>query len=182
VIAEGKGYVLGVAMEYFMAADIVICADDCVFGFPPGRMAGVAGNAILWMLRLGPALSAEMTLMGRYIDAQEGYERNFVNRVVPLADLEATVQAAAEAVCMIPADGLAIGKLARKMAYSTLGMDSAALESAMTHTLAVQLRMGEHDWNLMSERMEHGAKGAFKRRDERFQDSLARYNPRGPRL
>jgi enoyl-CoA hydratase len=182
VIAEGKGYVLGVAMEYFMAADIVICSDDCIFGFPPGRMAGVAGNALLWMLRLGPSLSAEMTLMGRYIDAKEGLERNFINRVVPLAELEDTVNAAAEAICMIPADGLAIGKFARKMAYTTLGVDSAALESAMTHTLAVQLRIGEHDWNLMNERMEHGAKGAYKRRDARFQDSLSRYNPNGPVL
>ena len=177
VIAEGKGHVLGVGLDWFLAADIVICAEGTLLGYPPGRMVGYSGvNPLYWMLRMGPALHAEMTLMGRYVLAEEACERGLVNRVVPRGDLETTVEAAAEAVCCIPADGLAIGKLSRRIAYEALGSRTSGLQSVMGHSMAVQQRLGEEEWNLVANRRDLGAKGVWRDRDKRFKAALDRYN------
>lgn len=180
VIAEGKGYVLGVGLDWFLAADILICSEGTVLGHPPARMIAATGNTLYWMLRMGPALHAEMTLMGRYIKAEEAHTRGLVNRVVPLDQLEDTVMAAAEAVCNLPADGLAIGKFNRKVAYEMLGVRASQLQTAMSHSLQVQQRLEPGEWHLVKEREKHGVKGAFKRREERFRGALQRFNPDSP--
>jgi enoyl-CoA hydratase/carnithine racemase len=177
VIAEGKGYVLGVALDWFLAADILICAEGTVLGHPPARMIAASGSTLYWMLRLGPALHAEMCLMGRYIRAEEAERRGLVNRVVPAEELEATVTAAAEAISNMPADGLAIGKYSRKVAWEILGVRASQMQSAMAHVLQVQQRIGSDEWHIVREREQYGVKGAFQRRDARFKDALKRFNP-----
>lgn len=180
VIAEGKGYVLGLALDWFLAADIIICADDTTLGYPPGRMIGYAGvNPMYWLLRMGPSLHAEITLMGRYIKAQEGYDRGLINKVVPRADLEATVEAAARSVACIPADGLAIGKLSKRIAYEALGVRASGLQSVMGHSMGVQQTLDEGEWSLMRQRSDHGAKAAWQDRDRRFRAALDEYNRYG---
>lgn len=177
VIAEGKGHVLGIALDWFLAADICICAEGTVLGHPPARMIAATGNTLFWMLRMGPALHAEMTLMGRYIKADEALERGLINRVVPIEKLEETVSAAAEAVCNLPADGLAIGKFSRKVAWEILGVRASQMQTSMAHVLQVQQKIGGDEWHLVREREQHGIKGAYKRRDARFQEALQRYWP-----
>jgi enoyl-CoA hydratase len=180
VIAEAKGYVLGVALEWLLASDIIICAEGTVLGSPPARMAGVTGmSTVFWMLRLGPALHAEMTLMGRYITAEEALERDVINRVVPIEQLEATVQGAADAVCQLPADGLAIGKYNRKAAYDILGVRTSLMQSAMGHAMQVQQRIDDGEWHLPRERAQYGMREAIRRRDQRFEEALARFKPSG---
>ena len=153
VIGELKGYVLGGAFEFVLGCDILIAAEGTVNGSPPARMVAAAGmSSAFSILRLGPALYSEMMLLGRFISAEEGYERGLINRVVPLEDLEDTTQAAADLASLIPADGIAIHKLQSRLAYNTLGFESALAASNMSHTLQVQQRLGEHDWKPL-----HGA-------------------------
>jgi enoyl-CoA hydratase len=177
VISEGKGHIMGISMDWFLDADITICSEGTVFGYPPSRMIAATGNTLYWMLRMGAPLHAEMTLMGRYIKAEEAFERGLINRVVPADKLEETVTAAADAVCCIPADGLAIGKFNRRVAWEILGVRASQLQTAMAHALQVQQRIDKDDWHLVRERDQHGSKGAFQRRDARFKDALARYWP-----
>ena len=149
IIAEGKGYVLGVALDWFLAADLIICADDTLLGYPPGRMVGYGGlNPLFWLTKMGPALHAEMTLMGRYIGAQEAYDRGVISKVVARDQLEVVVSAAAEAVCCVPADGLAIGKLSRRIAFEALGAGVSGLQSVLGHSMAVQSRVSPDEWSL----------------------------------
>lgn len=181
VIGEGKGYVLGGAFEFFLGCDILICAEGTVIGSPPARMVASAGMSTSFsLLRLGHALYSEMMLLGRFISAEEAYERGLVNRVVPLEQLEDTVQAAVDLACLIPADGIAINKLQSRLAYNALGFEATMAASNMSHTLQVQQVLGENDWNLFTERRDYGAKEAYRRRDQRFTDAIERFNPRGP--
>lgn len=181
VIAEGKGYVLGVALDWFLAADILVCSEGTVLGHPPARMIGATGGSTAyWMLRMGPAMHAEVCLMGRYIQAEEAQSRGLVNRVVAPENLEDTVMAAAEAVCLLPADGLAIGKYNRRVAYDLLGVHTSHLQGMMGHAMQVQQRMEPGEWHLVKEREQHGVKGAFRRRDERFKEIFLRFNPNAP--
>jgi enoyl-CoA hydratase len=176
VIAEGKGHVLGLALDLFLASDIAICSDDAVLGYPPGRMIGYGGvNPLFWMFKMGPALHAEMTMMGRYVSAAEALQRGLINRVVSRAQLEDTVEAACRAVCSVPADALAIGKLNRRLAYEALGARASGLHSIIAHSMGVQLRPDEGEWSLMKARNQLGAKGAWQERDLRFDEALAAY-------
>lgn len=178
VIAEGRGYVLGGALLYYLNADILIAAEGTVFGSPPARMIGTGGG-IFTMLKLGIAVSNEMQYMGRYFRAEELQARGVLNRVVPLERLEETTEAAAEMVCGIPADGLAIGKLANRIAWSTLGADASSLVNAMSHALQVQQKLGDDEWNLFRDRKDKGAKGAWQNRDGRWAELMGRYDPDG---
>jgi enoyl-CoA hydratase/carnithine racemase len=176
VIAEGKGYVLGVALDWFVAADIIICSEETVIGYPPGRMIACTGmSTLFWLLRMGPALHAEITLMGRYVGAEEAREKGLVNRVVPLDQLEDTVQAAADAVCCIAADGLHIGKLNRRIAFNILGVRPSLLQSHMGHSMQVQQRLDKDEFNMFRTRADLGAKDAWRERDKRFKQAMARY-------
>lgn len=177
VIAEGRGYILGIALDWFIDADICICEEGTVLGYPPARMIAATGNTLYWMLRMGPALHAEMCLMGRFIKAEEAFERGLINRVVPADKLDETVNAAVDAVCNLPADGLAIGKYNRKVAWEILGVRASQMQTAMAHALQVQQKVAKDEWHLVKEREIHGVKGAYRRRDERFKEALNRYWP-----
>jgi len=178
VIGEGKGYVLGGALLYYLNSDIMIAAEGTVFGSPPARMIGTGGG-IFTMLKLGIAVSNEMQFLGRYFRAEELMERGVLNRVVPLDRLEATCEAAADLVCGIPADGLAIGKLANRIAWNMLGAEASGLVGSMSHALQVQQKLGDDEWNLFSDRKDKGAKGAWQNRDSRWAELMGRYAPDG---
>lgn len=176
VIAEGKGYVLGVALDWFVAADIMICSEGTVLGYPPARMIAFSGmSTAYWILKMGAALHAEISLMGRYVTAEEALDRGLVNRVVPRDRLEDTVEAAAEAVCCIAADGLYIGKLNRRVAFDIMGTRVSSMQSNMGHSMQVQQRLDESEFNMFRTRAKLGAKGAWKERDARFKAALARF-------
>jgi enoyl-CoA hydratase len=177
-IAEGKGYVLGGALLYFLNADIMIAAEGTVFGSPPARMIGTGGG-IFTMLKLGIAVSNEMQFLGRYFRAEELMARGVLNRVVPLDQLESTTEAAADLTCGIPADGLAVGKLANRIAWNMLGAEASGLVGAMSHALQVQQKLGEDEWNLFRDRKDKGAKGAWQNRDSRWAELMRQYAPDG---
>ena len=178
VVAEGKGYVLGGALNYYLAADILIAAEGTIFGSPPARMIGTGGG-ISTMLKLGVATANEMQFMGRFFRAEELYARGVLNRVVPIDRLEETTEAAAELICGIPADGLAIGKLANRIAWDILGAEADGLLHAMSHVLQTQQKLGDDEWNLFRERKENGHKHAWQNRDSRWTDLMRRYDPSG---
>lgn len=181
VIAEGKGYVLGVALDWFVAADIMICSEETVLGYPPARMIAFSGmSTAYWILKMGAALHAEISLMGRYVSAREACDRGLVNRVVPRERLEDTVDAAAEAVCCIAADGLHIGKLNRRVAFDIMGARSSSMQSNMGHSMQVQQRLDPSEFNIFHTRSRLGAKEAWKQRDELFKSALARFEGRNP--
>jgi enoyl-CoA hydratase len=176
VIAEGKGYVLGVALDWFVAADIMICAEGTLLGYPPARMIAFSGmSTSYWIQKMGAALHAEISLMGRYVSAEEARDRGLVNRVVPIGELDQTVEAAAEAVCCIPGDGLYIGKLNRRVAFDIMGARASSMQSNMGHSMQVQQRLDEDEFNMFRTRSAQGAKGAWKERDARFKAALSRF-------
>ena len=117
--------------------------------------------------------------MGRFFRAEELLARGVLNRVVPLAQLEATTEAAAELVCGIPADGLAVGKLANRIAWEILGAEADGLLHAMSHVLQTQQKLADDEWNLFRERKDNGHKRAWQNRDSRWTDPLQRYDPSG---
>jgi enoyl-CoA hydratase/carnithine racemase len=90
-ILEVKGYCYGWHFYQAADADLVISSDDALFGHPAFRYVGYAPRMWQWAQIMGLRKFQEMVFTGRPFSAAEMYHCDFVNSVVPRADLEAEV-------------------------------------------------------------------------------------------
>ena len=88
-ILEVKGYCYGWHFYQAADADLVISSDDALFGHPAFRYVGYVPRMWQWAMMMGLRKFQEMVFTGRPFTAEQMYECNFVNSVVPRADLEA---------------------------------------------------------------------------------------------
>ena len=91
-IVEVKGYCYG--WQFYLAgdADLVISSDDALFGHASFRYVGWAARMWQWAMMMGLRKFQEMVFTGRPFTAQEMFDCNFVNSVVPRDQLEAETQ------------------------------------------------------------------------------------------
>jgi enoyl-CoA hydratase len=87
-ILEAKGYCYGWHFYQAGDADIVVSSDDALFGHPSFRYAGWGPRMWTWIETMGLRKFQEMVFTGRPFSAQEMYNCNFVNSVVPRDRLE----------------------------------------------------------------------------------------------
>jgi crotonobetainyl-CoA hydratase/dehydration protein DpgD len=93
IIARVNGFALGGGLELALACDIIVAADHAELGLPEPRRGLIAGAMGVHRLPDQIPLKAAMghLLTGRHMTAQRGYELGLVNQVVPLSELDATV-------------------------------------------------------------------------------------------
>ncbi|MFF3372212.1 enoyl-CoA hydratase/isomerase family protein [Streptomyces sp. NPDC002680] len=91
-ILEVKGYCYGWHFYQAADADLVISSDDALFGHPAFRYIGWAPRMWTWVQTIGLRKFQEMVFTGRPFSAEEMYDCNFLNSVVPRDDLEAEVE------------------------------------------------------------------------------------------
>ena len=91
-ILEVKGYCYGWHFYQAADADLVISSDDALFGHPAFRYVGYAPRMWQWAMTMGMRKFQEMVFTGRPFTAEQMYECNFVNSVVPRDELEAEIE------------------------------------------------------------------------------------------
>ena len=104
IIAAVAGRALGGGCELAMMCDIIIAAEDAVFGQPEiniGVIAGIGGTQRLTRA-VGKAKSMEMHLTGRLMKAEEAERSGLVSRVVPPKNLMSEVMALAGRIADLP--------------------------------------------------------------------------------
>ena len=97
VIAQIRGFCIGGGLAIALSCDLRYCAADSQFAIPAARLGlgyGIHGHRRL-VATVGHARAREIMISARRYDAQSAYELGLVNRVVPVADIEAYVRALA---------------------------------------------------------------------------------------
>lgn len=85
LIAALHGYVLGSGIEMALCCDIRLASDDARFGLPEvalGIIPAAGGTQTLPRI-VGRGKALEMLLTNRWLDAEEAFQFNLVNQVLP---------------------------------------------------------------------------------------------------
>jgi enoyl-CoA hydratase/carnithine racemase len=90
-IVEAKGYCYGWHFYQAADADLVIASEETLFGHPSFRYYGWGPRMWTWVQTMGLRKFQEMVFTGRPFTADEMFQCNFLNKVVPREQLEAEV-------------------------------------------------------------------------------------------
>jgi enoyl-CoA hydratase len=85
VVAAVNGPALAGGFEIALACDLVVAADDAVFGLPEVQrgLLAAAGGPMRLAQRVPLAVALEITVLGEPISASRAHDLGLVNRVVP---------------------------------------------------------------------------------------------------
>ena len=99
-VCAAHGAAFGGGAGLIAACDLVVAADDLRVGFPEVRRGLVAALVTVLLRReLGDRAVRELILLGKTVAAPEALGLGLVNRVVPAAELAATVTDLAAQAC-----------------------------------------------------------------------------------
>jgi enoyl-CoA hydratase len=114
LIAAVNGPALAGGFEVVLACDLVVAAEDAVFGLPEAKrgLFAAAGGLIRLPKRIPLALATEIAITGDPIDATRAFQLGLVNRLVPA---DQVVDAAVELAGRIARNGPLAVKNSLKM-------------------------------------------------------------------
>ncbi len=133
IIAAVSGYALGGGCEIAMMCDFIIAADNAKFGQPEITLAvmpGIGGTQRLTRA-VGKSLAMDLCLTGRMMDAEEALRSGLVARVVPLDELQDTVEEAARK----------IASMSLPIAMMTKETINVAFETTLTQGIRFERRL-----------------------------------------
>ncbi|HIF71888.1 MAG TPA: enoyl-CoA hydratase [Dehalococcoidia bacterium] len=100
MIAMIRGFCIGGGMAIALSADLRITADDGQFGVPAAKLGlGYGYGGIKELMNIvGPSFAKEIFFTGGRFSAADAETMGLVNRVVPVAELEASVTTLAQTI------------------------------------------------------------------------------------
>jgi enoyl-CoA hydratase len=124
LVAAVNGPALAGGFEVVLACDLVVAAEDAVFGIPEVKrgLFAAAGGLIRLPKRVALPLAMELALTGDTIDAVRAYDVGLVNRVVPAAQVLDEALVLAERIASHPAIAV---RNARRMVREALDLSEA---------------------------------------------------------
>jgi len=167
-IVEAKGYCYGWHFYQAADADLVISSDDALFGHPSFRYYGWGPRMWTWAQTMGLRKFQEMVFTGRPFTAEEMFQCNFLNKVVPRDQLEAEVDKYARACARNrPTDTIFQQKVFFEVVKQYQGEYMGSLLSAFFESMGGHIQHDEDDLN-MHEAIDSGLAGAVNDNDSRF--------------
>ena len=128
VIARVHGHAVGVGSNYALACDLVIASDQALFGqvFVKIGLMPDGGSTYFLPRLVGYQKAFELMALGDIVKADEARQLNLVNKVVPFAELDATVDAVAQRLLAAPR--VAIEKIKAGLNHGAQSDLAAALD------------------------------------------------------
>ena len=123
-IAAIRGPCLGGGLQVALCCDLCVAAEDATFGLSAVTHGIVPGLATFRLApRIGEGAAREMMLLGETWDAARALRQGLVERVVPNAELDASVRALAERIAASPSEAVratkALTRAARDVQLAT---------------------------------------------------------------
>jgi enoyl-CoA hydratase/carnithine racemase len=157
VVAQVHGYALAGGCGLAAGADIVVAADDAVFGLPEIKVGLLPLIVMAPILRaVGRKRGMLMILSGESVSAREACEMGLVSRVVPRAELERAV------------DGLARTLAAYSPTALGLAKEAAATAPDMEYGAALRYLRELITLVALSDDAREGIAAFFEKRPPRF--------------
>ena len=176
VIAQVQGYCLAGGTDLATLSDIIICADDARFGFPPGRDLGVLPTQ-MWLYHVGPQWAKRLLLTGDTVNGAEAAQIGLALKSVPADLLAAEVDGLARRLTLVDRELLAANKRAINLGLELMG---ARTMQRLAAEIDARGHLVESAAGFRRDAAEHGLREALRRRDAPFGDGRARVN--GPEL
>ncbi len=175
-IAQVHGYCLAGGTDVALMCDMVIAAENAVFGFPPARDLGALPNN-MWLYHVGPQWAKRLMLTGDSVTGAEAQQIGLVLKAVPEDVLEQEVEQLADRLALIDPDLLSANKRIINTGLELMGartLQRMAVENDVRgHNTAAALTWGERV-------REKGLRETLRERDAKFGDGRARVN--GPEV
>lgn len=168
-VGEIAGYALGGGFEMALMTDISVIARDTKIGMPATRFLGPAlGSLHMFFHRLGPVLARRLLLTGDIIEAGEIEHLGIFTDTCDPAAVTARARYWAEKAAKMPADGVVIAKEAFRLVEQSQAYQGEEVASYLFHAFGTNLQFGPGEFNFVKTRAQHGAREAFRLRDEHF--------------
>ena len=124
VIARVQGVATAAGCQLVAACDLAVAAEQATFATPGVKIGLFCTTPMVPLVRAIPARAAvEMLLTGEPITARRALELGLVNRVVPIGELDATIQSLADTIIAMSPLVIRTGKRAF---YAIEGLDERA--------------------------------------------------------
>jgi enoyl-CoA hydratase len=137
IIAAVGGYALGGGCELAMACDIILAADNAVFGQPEITLGIMPGNGGTQRLTraVGKAKAMELCLTGRRMKAEEAESSGLVGRIVPVAELHDEAMKVADKIANLSQHAVMMIKEAINRGFATTLEEGARFERGQFYSL-----------------------------------------------
>jgi enoyl-CoA hydratase/carnithine racemase len=167
-IVEAKGYCYGWHFYQAGDADLVIASDEALFGHPSFRYYGWGPRMWTWVQTMGLRKFQEMVFTGRPFTADEMFQCNFLNKVVPRDQLEAEVDKYALACARNrPIDTVFMQKAFFEMVKQYQGEYLGSMLSAFFESMGSLVRPDGDDL-MLSDAIDSGLADTVKDNDSKF--------------
>jgi enoyl-CoA hydratase len=138
VIAQVHGFCVGGGTDFALCSDLIVCAEDCRFGYPPARVWGSPTTA-MWIYRIGLERSKRLLLTGDALDGRRAVEWGLASECVPEAELDEAGLELAGRVAKLPSNQLHMMKVLVNQAFEQMGLNTTQLigtllDGAARHT------------------------------------------------
>jgi 2-(1,2-epoxy-1,2-dihydrophenyl)acetyl-CoA isomerase len=132
VIARVQGAVAGFGLSMMCACDLAIAADDAYFAAAYRQIGLSPDGGMSWSLPrlVGARRAAEILLLSERFGAQEALAMGLVNRVVPVAELDAAVDKVVASLVAGPRGALARTKRLLRQSPTSALPEQLKAESA----------------------------------------------------
>lgn len=166
VIAEVQGRCLAGGTDLALLCDMIICADDASFGFPPARSQGSLPSN-MWLYMVGPQWAKRLLLTGDLIGGRDAMTIGLVLKAVPADQLTAEVDALADRLALIDPDLLSANKRIVNIGLELMG---ARTLQRMAAEMDARGHLAESRGRFNQTVLDEGLKEAVRKRDGPFGD------------
>jgi enoyl-CoA hydratase len=166
VVAAVQGWCIGGGTDMVLCADLIVAADDAVFGYPPARVWGTPTTA-MWVYRMGLEQAKRHLLTGDEIPAKRAVEIGLIGEVVPADRLETHATALAERMARLPTNQLVMMKLLCNQTVENMGFASSRLLGTLFDGVA---RHTQEGLDFVERARAVGFRQAVRERDDPFED------------